>query len=155
MTTLNIGELAHEAGLRTSSIRFYESVGLLPPPARQSGWRRYDVGILDRLKVIQVARQMDFSLAEIKELLDGFPIGTPPSERWRDIADRKLPELDEIIQRVIALKYLIESGLDCTCEDISLCINSHGMACRPDDPSLKSEHSAEPHICSDEHCECE
>ena len=148
MDALNIGELADKVGIRTSAIRFYESVGLLPKPPRQSGWRRYDPSILDRLQVIHAAREVGFSLDEIRTLLDGFPKGASPSKRWQKLAKQKLPDLEAIIQRTIALKYLIEAGIECDCEDIALCINSEGMACRP-----VSRASANP-IESDE-CNCE
>ena len=131
MDGLNIGELAEKAGLRTSAIRFYESVGLLPKPPRRSGWQCYDPSILDRLQVIHAARDVGISVAEIRTLLDGFPKGETPSKRWQKLAKRKLPELEATIQRTMALKYLIEAGIDCDCGDIALCINSEGIACRP------------------------
>ena len=133
MHALNIGQLAEQVGISTSAIRFYESVGLMPKPPRQSGWRRYEPSATDRLRVILAARQMGFSLEEIRLLLDGFPVKTDPSRRWRKLAQAKLPELDGLIERMLGLKYLIESGLDCNCEEIALCINSEGKACRPAD----------------------
>lgn len=151
MPTMNIGQVAREVGLQTSAIRFYESIGLLPKPARESGWRKYDNSVLDRLKVIHAAREVGFSLEEIRLLLDGFPKTARASTRWRKLAEKKLPQLESIIQRTLALKYLIEAGLDCGCEDIALCINSEGKACRPDDPSLKIAE----HTCGDGECECD
>jgi MerR family transcriptional regulator, redox-sensitive transcriptional activator SoxR len=151
MPTLNIGEVARQVGLQTSAIRFYESIGLLQEPARQSGWRKYDPVVLERLKVIHAAREAGFSLEEIRLLLDGFPKTAKASARWRKLAVKKLPELEAIIVRTQALKYLIEAGLDCGCEDIALCINSEGKACRPDDPSLQ----VEAHTCGVGQCECE
>jgi len=131
MASLKIGELVKQAGIRTSAIRFYESVGLVRVSPRESGWRRYDAGISERLRVIQAAREVGFSLAEIKLLLDGFPKKTNPSSRWKNLAKEKLPEIDQLIQRTLALKFLIEAGMDCNCEDVALCINSKGMACHP------------------------
>ena len=131
MDALNIGELADKAGIRTSAIRFYEGVGLLPKPPRRSGWRRYDPSILDRLQVIHAAREVGFSLEEIRTLLDGFPKSASPSKRWQKLAKQKLPDLEATIQRTLALKYLIEAGIECDCGDIALCINSEGKACRP------------------------
>ena len=131
MDALNIGELADKVGIRTSAIRFYESVGLLPKPPRQSGWRRYEPSIVDRLHVIHAAREVGFSIEEIRTLLNGFPKGDTPSRRWQKLAKKKLPDLEATIQRTLALKYLIEAGIECDCEDIALCINSEGMACRP------------------------
>lgn len=151
MPTMNIGQVAREVGLQTSAIRFYESIGLLPKPARESGWRKYDPAILDRLKIIHAAREVGFSLEEIRLLLDGFPKTAKASARWRKLALKKLPELEAIIVQTQALKYLIEAGLDCGCEDIALCINSEGKACRPDDPDVK----VTAHACGDGQCDCE
>jgi len=131
MNEMNIGELAEKVGIRTSAIRFYESVGLLPKPPRQGGWRRYDPSILERLQVILAAREVGFSIEEIRTLLKEFPKEDSPSKRWQKLARKKLPDLEAAIQRTMALKYLIEAGIDCDCENIALCINSEGKACRP------------------------
>src|SRR5574341_1929395 len=93
MVALNIGELARQAGMQTSAIRYYESIGLMPPPPRASGWRRYDPAAIERLRVIKAARDVGFSIGEISMLLNGFPRGTPPSERWQKLAEKKLPEI--------------------------------------------------------------
>ena len=53
---LTIGEVARRAGIATSSIRYYERVGLLPPPERVHGQRRYDTDVLGKLGFIGVAR---------------------------------------------------------------------------------------------------
>src|SRR3989442_829672 len=66
---LTIGEIATRAGVRTSSIRYYESIGVLPEPERRNGQRRYGPEAVERLKVIAVAQQAGFSLSEIGELL--------------------------------------------------------------------------------------
>jgi len=131
MTSLNIGQLARSLGINTSAIRYYESIGLLPKPLRQSGWRKYEPSVLERLKVIHTARKIGFSLKDIRILIDGFPKDAEPSLRWQVVAKRKLPELEAIIERTTALKFLIEAGLDCDCDQIALCFDSEGKACRP------------------------
>ena len=88
--TLSIGEVASRAGVRASSIRYYESVGVLPEPVRESGRRRYGPDAVDRLRAIAVAQQAGFSLDEISELLDGSE-GGEVSGRLRELAKRKLP----------------------------------------------------------------
>jgi len=129
MVALNIGELARQVGIQTSAIRYYEEIGLMPPPPRIGGWRRYESGMVDRLQVIHTAREMGFSIEEIRTLLDGFPQATVPSERWRNLAEDKLSEIAEIIARATALKDLLEAGLNCTCEDIELCLSTKGDSC--------------------------
>jgi MerR family redox-sensitive transcriptional activator SoxR len=131
MDLMNIGELASAVGIKTSAIRYYESIGLLPRPPRHSGWRKYESSAAERLRVIHAARRIGFSLKEIRILMEGFPRNSEPSARWQVVARRKLPELQAIIERTTALKFLIEAGLDCDCEEIALCFDSEGKACRP------------------------
>ena len=62
-----IGEIASRAGVAASAIRYYESIGLLPEPERESGQRRYDESVLGRLGFIGVAQAAGFKLPEIKD----------------------------------------------------------------------------------------
>ena len=129
MVALNIGELARQVGIQTSAIRYYEEIGLMPPPPRIGGWRSYESNMVDRLQVIHTAREMGFSIEEIRILLNGFPRSTAPCDRWRNLAEAKLPEIREIIARATALKDLLEAGLNCTCEEIELCLSTKGNSC--------------------------
>jgi MerR family redox-sensitive transcriptional activator SoxR len=108
--TLTIGEVAALAGTQTSTLRYYERIGILPPPRRMSGQRRYSRDILPVLAVIQLAKEASFSLPEIKVLLYGQ--GGTPSERWRLLAAHKLAEVNAIIARAQEMKQLLEEGLD-------------------------------------------
>jgi MerR family redox-sensitive transcriptional activator SoxR len=99
--SMSIGEVARSAGVRPSAMRYYEGVGLLPPPERENGRRRYDGEVLrevlDRLAVVRVAQQAGFTISEIRTLLDGFSEDFPPSERWRLMAREKLPEVEALV----------------------------------------------------------
>jgi DNA-binding transcriptional MerR regulator len=66
---MRIGLLGHRAGLRPSAIRYYESVGLLPPATRVSGRRDYGSDALNSLRLIRAAQQAGFTLAETRSLL--------------------------------------------------------------------------------------
>ena len=68
MQRLTISQVAQQIRLRPSAIRYYERIGLLPPPQRVNGQRRYDRTVLYRLAIIQRARQLGFSLGEIRRL---------------------------------------------------------------------------------------
>jgi DNA-binding transcriptional MerR regulator len=68
---MTIGELADRAGIRPSRIRYYESVGVLPPPRRQSGARRYDVSAVETLRSVLAAQRLGLSLAEIRAVASG------------------------------------------------------------------------------------
>ncbi len=110
-----IGEVARRAGVRTSTLRFYEDAGLLTPPERVSGSRRYDPDALRQLRAIQMAQDAGFTLSEIKTLLHGFDEGTPASARWRELAQRKLVEVEQLIAKAQGMKRLLEAGLSCDC----------------------------------------
>ncbi len=118
---MRIGQVAERAGVAASAIRFYESRGLLPQPARVSGQRNYDGDVLDRLAVIQLAQRAGFSLEEIKLLMTGFSPQTPPSERWRVLARQKLPEVEALLARITTMKSVLEAGLDCRCVSLDDC----------------------------------
>jgi MerR family transcriptional regulator, redox-sensitive transcriptional activator SoxR len=121
MERVSIGEAARRIGIRPSAIRYYESLGLLQAPERQSGWRCFDQTSLDRLRVIHTARELGFTLEEIRQLLDGFSAETPPPERWRALARAKLPAIDAAIRRATALKLMLEAGVSCRCVTVEEC----------------------------------
>lgn len=120
--TLKIGEIARRSGLPASTLRYYESIGLLEPPPRVGGQRVYDEAALDRLRVIALAQSVGFSLAQAGLLLDGFPAGTPASERWRSSTRSKIEELETQaadIERMLGLlRHLAD---DCRCADLREC----------------------------------
>lgn len=113
--------VAKRVGLSTSALRYYESLGLLSEPEREGGRRRYDQDALDRLAMIDVAQRAGFTLREVKLLLDGLRADTPPSDDWRQLAQGKLAELDELLTRTRAMRKLLRTALQCDCltlEDI-------------------------------------
>jgi MerR family redox-sensitive transcriptional activator SoxR len=113
--TLTIGQLAERTGLPASTIRYYERRGLIPPPARTGGWRRYERSAVEALALIEVSKQAGFTLTEIRRLMSGFEPATPPSARWNAMAQDKLKELDELARRIDAMRALLRRGLECGC----------------------------------------
>jgi MerR family redox-sensitive transcriptional activator SoxR len=123
MMELTISEVAKQAGIRASAIRYYESVGLLPLPQRVSGQRRYNADILRRLAFIQAAQAVGFSVAEMQTLLQELDVDAPLSARWQVLAKQKLAEVDTLIQRAQSMRRMLEQGLDCSCPDLEQCID--------------------------------
>ena len=121
MDQLSIGEVAQHVGLRTSTLRYYESIALLPPARRVSGQRRYTPEVIQRLQIITVAKEIGFSLDEIKVLVDGLSPDSPPSERWQSIAEAKLPEVESLIKRAQSMRRILQMGLNCKCITIEDC----------------------------------
>lgn len=122
MNTLLIGEVAQKAGVRPSTIRYYESIGILPTPDRVSGQRRYHPNVFQKLGVIRMARQAGFRITEIQNLLHDFPENTPPSTRWQVLASKKLVEIDAMIEQANAMKRLLTQALQCQCEELDECV---------------------------------
>jgi MerR family redox-sensitive transcriptional activator SoxR len=119
--SLSISEVANRVELRPSAIRYYEQIGILPPARRVSGQRRYDITVLHRLMVIQRARQIGFTLGEIKELFFGFRAGTPPSVRWQRLKRRKIVELDAMLEHIQSMRELLEQQGKCRCTALEEC----------------------------------
>jgi MerR family redox-sensitive transcriptional activator SoxR len=121
MDGLSIGDVAREAGLRSSAIRYYEAAGLLPAPERRSGQRRYPRSILDRLALIGFARDAGFTIAEIRLLFEGFEDEVPASERWHILATKKLEEVDALLDRAERMRTLLGHALACGCLRLEDC----------------------------------
>ena len=125
---MSIGQVARICGLAPSAIRYYEKAGLLPKPMRVSRQRRYDAEIVGRLRLLQVARQAGFSIAETRTFVAGFSATTPPAIRWRTLAERKLAELEAQMARLRRMKLLLESSFHCRCLSIEDCARIIGEA---------------------------
>jgi MerR family redox-sensitive transcriptional activator SoxR len=118
---LFIGEVARRAGIRASAIRYYESIGLLPEPERIAGRRRYRAEILRTLSIIGAAQRAGLSLDDARELLGASEANGGVSERLRTIAQRKLPEVDALIERARLVRSWLEAAADCRCPTLEDC----------------------------------
>ena len=116
---MRIGEVAEQAGVKTSLIRYYEDIGLLPQPERVSGQRRYDATVLRRLSVIDVAQRAGMRLDEIRLLLQHG--SEPMSAQLRELAGRRLPEIDALIERAQRVRAWLEAATGCECASIDEC----------------------------------
>lgn len=119
--TLTIGQLAERFGLNTSAIRYYERSGVLPPPVRVSGQRRYGQDAVKRLEVLEVAKRAGFSLDEARLLLERSEAGTPAFELLRELAERKLPDVEALIERAQAMRAWLLMATDCSCTSFDAC----------------------------------
>ena len=112
---LTIGEVARRAGVATSSIRYYESIGLLPEPGRLYGQRRYDASVLGRLAFIGVAQSAGFKLSEIRELVGGIDDGGGMAGHIRSLSSRKLDEVEALLERTRAMQGWLQVAKTCGC----------------------------------------
>lgn len=116
---MRIGDVARAAGVRVSRIRYYEEIGLLPVPDRVSGQRRYDETVLRRLDVMDVAQRAGLSLDEIRELMEHG--NRPASDALRELAGRRLPEIEGLIVRAELVREWLRRATECRCERIDEC----------------------------------
>ncbi|UPG91747.1 heavy metal-responsive transcriptional regulator [Luteibacter aegosomaticola] len=104
MTTqpsLTIGRIAQSAGVAIDTIRFYEREGLLPEPRRRpSGYREYDTSAVSRLRFIRRAKELGFTLEEIRELLALSADRHGGVEGVRDRAAARLKAIDDRISEL-------------------------------------------------------
>lgn len=112
---LSVGDLARLAGVRPSAVRYYESCGLLPAPARRSGRRLYDHDVIARLRAILAARSLGFSIAEIRKL------AAAGAQIWRREARTKAHSLRALIAKLNASAARLDDLSNCDCRSESVC----------------------------------
>ncbi|MFZ1102358.1 MAG: helix-turn-helix domain-containing protein [Hyphomicrobiaceae bacterium] len=109
MTAITIGELARRTGVKVPTIRYYESIGLLPPaPRSESNRRQYDMAAVERLRFIRHARELGFEVEAIRELLD---LAGEPQRSCAGVdalARSHLQAVTSRIDRLMALKSELE-----------------------------------------------
>lgn len=110
---LKIGDLARETGAVVETIRFYEKIGLLPAPGRTSGnYRAYDASHLRRLSFIRRARDLGFSLDQVRDLLSLADDRDRSCEAVDGLARQHLAEVDRKIADLTALRRELGSLVD-------------------------------------------
>jgi len=100
MQPLDIGEVAKRSGLPASTLRFYESKGLIASVGRQGLRRLFDADVVERLALIALGRAAGFSLDAIGRMF--APDGEPRIDR--QLLRDKAQELDQTIRRLGALR---------------------------------------------------
>jgi MerR family transcriptional regulator, mercuric resistance operon regulatory protein len=111
----SIGELSRLTGVHIETIRYYERVKMLPTPPRTSGGRRvYDQSQRRTLGFIRRARELGFSLDEIRALLDLDGAGRAACTQAREIATRRLATVREKLADLVRLEaFLSETVAQC------------------------------------------
>lgn len=101
---LRSGALARLAGLSPDTLRHYERKGLLAPVRSGNGYREYGPEALDRVRLVQRALAVGFSLDELARLLDARDHGRAPCREVRALAAAKLDDLERRIREMTALR---------------------------------------------------
>lgn len=102
---MQIGQLADRFGLNTKTIRYYESIGLLPEPERSGGgYRLYAETDAERLAFIRTAQRLGLTLEDIREILAFREQGRAPCGYVTDLLQRHARELDQRIAEMQGLR---------------------------------------------------
>ena len=121
---LTVSALATQAGLSADTVRYYERVGLLPPPDRSAaGYRLYDQDALGRLRLIKGAQRAGLRLREIGELLQVADRGQCPCGHTETLLRGRLAEVQAELERLRSLEAeltrLLERQPDSPCPEVS------------------------------------
>jgi len=102
---MQIGEVARQVGVATSAIRFYEEAGLLSPPNRTpSGYRDYDVSVVDRLAFIRAGQAVGLTLSELADVLQIRDRGEAPCRHVSQLIDVRIGDIDDRIKDLRRLR---------------------------------------------------
>lgn len=120
---MTIGNLGRRTGTKVETVRYYERIGLLPAPGRTSGnYRAYDAAHLNRLSFIRRARDLGFSIEQLRELLSLADQKDRPCEAVDAIAREHLCEVERKIRDLQALRRELDMIISqCGCGTIAEC----------------------------------
>lgn len=109
-TTYGIGAVSKQTGCRIDTVRYYERIGLLPAPTRRpSGYRRYDLGHVKRLSFIRRARDLGFTLDEVRRLLRLADRRERSCAQVRDLATAHLRDVQARIKDLRAMETILKA----------------------------------------------
>ncbi|MEO6712757.1 MAG: MerR family transcriptional regulator [Mycobacteriales bacterium] len=101
---MRIGVLADASGVTPRTIRYYESLGLLPEPDRRGAHRSYDASDIERLRRIEMMKELGLSLDEVAEVLAAYS-DTSAAEK-RKVAGVLRTHLEEVDRKIAGLRRL-------------------------------------------------
>jgi MerR family transcriptional regulator, copper efflux regulator len=148
-----IRELSQQTDVPAKTIRYYESIGLMPPPGRApNNYHQYEGADVERLRFIASARGLGFSLADIGAILAARDQGVAPCERVLSTLDRRRMEIDRRLANMLALRQTLLAlhqegaelplndvdGTACVCNRIRTYRQSGEVAVQPTNPADES-----------------
>ncbi|MDW3124002.1 redox-sensitive transcriptional activator SoxR [Vibrio sp. 1974] len=130
-----IGEAAKRCDVATSTLRFYESKGLISSVRTNGNQRRYLATTLRTISVIRAAQKIGVSLEEIKQALTALPDNRPPTKRdWQRLSKQWAKSLDQKVLEMQRLRNNLDTCIGCGCLSLKSCgifnpndeISAHG-----------------------------
>ena len=111
-TSLSPRAVADAAGVSTDTLRHYERLGLLPPPARtRAGYRRYTPATVPRVQLIQRALVIGFSLQELGQVLQERDRGGAPCRTVRKLVGQRSSDLEQRLRELTVLRHELRALL--------------------------------------------
>ena len=114
---MTVGEAARRAGVATSALRYYESIGLITSERTTGNQRRFHRSMLRRISVIRAAQGLGLSLDEIAQALSTLPRSGAPTKRdWERLSRAWRSRLDRRIEELAGLRDKLSACIGCGCE---------------------------------------
>ena len=121
MASFFIGEVTKRTGIPASTLRYYESLELVPKPDRVGGRRVYSESWMKWLGIVMLAQQCGFTLREIKCFVKGFPNMQSPAELWQQAAGVKIDALKKQRDDIDRTIDLLGQVGTCQCRSFQQC----------------------------------
>jgi DNA-binding transcriptional MerR regulator len=110
---LSSGELAQAAGISRDTLRYYEKKGVLARPRRSpGGYREYPAQAIERVRLIQQAMKVGFTLEELARILKSRDQGGSPCREVRGLAETKLAEIEARLQEILSMRDTLRGILE-------------------------------------------
>jgi DNA-binding transcriptional MerR regulator len=111
---LTIGELAKAADVPTSTVRYYERIGILTPQSRgENGYRQYGQAEVDRLRFVRLAHSVGFTLDDAAMLLRMREHAPVPKPQVDELVRTRLQKVNEQLAQLAEIKCVLEAALEC------------------------------------------
>ncbi|MBL4725702.1 MAG: Cu(I)-responsive transcriptional regulator [Rhizobiaceae bacterium] len=104
---MNIGDASKASGLPAKTIRYYEDIGLVKPHRLENGYRMFDGDQLNKLKFLQRARGIGFTVEECRALLALYEDKNRTSADVKNIAQNRLGDIDRKMQELQSMRTLL------------------------------------------------
>jgi len=112
---MRIGEVARAAGVSPSAIRYYEAVGIMPPPTRRNGRRYYESQAVDELIVLRFYRTAGIPIRGLASIVKHRPGTTARRDVWVDVLNARIVDLDSWIEKAEQTRAVLEQSKACRC----------------------------------------
>lgn len=121
---MKIGEISKRVNMPSSTIRYYEKMGLIDPPERVSGIRQFDSSTLLTLRFIQLCQAAGFTINEVKGLLANPIEDSTEAKLWQPAVEIKRTEIQERINELKKADEVLGELMECTCEAFDVCVEN-------------------------------